>query len=159
MRQSSAWGWLVGIGLVLAEPGSTGRLWSQEGVAHIPLRVRPASTQLAPAVSEPGDCPLPINLPTALSLANVRPLDILLAQQRPAEAQRLLSRWLPAAEAGGRIGHVIEMLILQSLALYAQDETAEALTTQFQLDGGGPCGIAVKVTPIRFFWIQIILHS
>src|SRR5437667_12676357 len=45
--------------------------------------------------------------------------------------------------------------------LHSQDEqiAAEALTTPFQLDGGSPCGIAVKVTPIRFFWIQIILHS
>jgi hypothetical protein len=36
---------------------------------------------------------------------------------------------------------------------------AEALTMPFQLAGGNRCGIAVKVTPIRFFWIQIILHS
>jgi LuxR family maltose regulon positive regulatory protein len=54
---------------------------------------------------------------------------VLIAQHRPAEAQQLLARWLPAAEAGGRIGHVIGMLILQSLALHAQDETAAALTT------------------------------
>jgi hypothetical protein len=36
---------------------------------------------------------------------------------------------------------------------------AEALTMPFQLAGGNRCGIAVKVTPIRFFWIQMILHS
>jgi LuxR family transcriptional regulator, maltose regulon positive regulatory protein len=52
---------------------------------------------------------------------------ILIAQGRAAEAMPLLSRLLDAAEAGTRMGSVIEILILRALALHAQKQTASAL--------------------------------
>jgi LuxR family maltose regulon positive regulatory protein len=61
-----------------------------------------------------------------LQIALVR---VLIAQQHPAEAQSLLARLLQAAEAGGRIGHMIEMLTLHSLASQAQGDTIRALAT------------------------------
>ncbi len=42
---------------------------------------------------------------------------------------KLLARLLQAAEAGGRIGSVIEILIVQALAHQAQDEQPQALTS------------------------------
>lgn len=44
-----------------------------------------------------------------------------------AEATRLLERLLQAAEAGGRMGRAIEILILQALAHHAQSDSAAAL--------------------------------
>ena len=44
------------------------------------------------------------------------------------------------------------------LALVDRLIVADGLTTPFQPAAGCP-SVAVKVTPIRFFWIQIILHS
>jgi len=44
------------------------------------------------------------------------------------EASALLARLLDAAETGGRTGSTIEILVLQSLALDAQDHTPVALT-------------------------------
>lgn len=49
------------------------------------------------------------------------------AQGRPAEILALLDRMLKAAEAGGRLGSVIEILILRALARRAQGQTAAAL--------------------------------
>src|SRR5579872_6346931 len=53
----------------------------------------------------PGERPLPIDLPTALRLANVEPLEIALAQQRLATAAAQLARanvlWLPTIYVGG----------------------------------------------------------
>lgn len=45
------------------------------------------------------------------------------------QAATLLNRLLPAAQAGGRKGHVIEILILQSLIHQARDNAAFALQT------------------------------
>lgn len=58
-----------------------------------------------------------------LSLARV-----LNAQGRHTEAQSLLHRLLHSAEAEGRIGSVIIILVLQCLSLQAQGHTAHALT-------------------------------
>ena len=55
-----------------------------------------------------------------IALARLR-----LAQGRAAEAQRLLDAQQALAEAGGRIGRLIEILALQSLALKAQQKSAE----------------------------------
>ena len=44
------------------------------------------------------------------------------------EALRLLDRLLQAAEAGGRTGSVIEVLMLQALAHHAQGDTSAAIT-------------------------------
>jgi LuxR family maltose regulon positive regulatory protein len=57
-----------------------------------------------------------------LSLARVR-----IAQKRADEALRLLNRLLQFAEAGGRMGSVIEILILQALALQIQKNDTEAI--------------------------------
>ncbi len=51
-----------------------------------------------------------------------------LAQGRAADAQRLLDREQPLAEAGGRFGRLIEILALQAIALEAQGLHAEADT-------------------------------
>jgi LuxR family maltose regulon positive regulatory protein len=52
---------------------------------------------------------------------------ILIAQGQLDEATRLLERLLEAAEAGGRISSVIEILILQALAFQAGGDTARAM--------------------------------
>jgi len=54
---------------------------------------------------------------------------ILIAEGRLDEAARLLQRLLEAAEAGGRISRVIEILMLQALAFQAGGDTARAMTT------------------------------
>jgi LuxR family maltose regulon positive regulatory protein len=51
---------------------------------------------------------------------------VLMAQHRTAEALRLLTRLLAAAEAGGRMGRVIEILMLQALAQQTQGMSTEA---------------------------------
>ena len=45
------------------------------------------------------------------------------------DARRLLDRLLQAAEAGGRTGSVIEILMLQALAQHAQGDTPAAITS------------------------------
>ena len=52
---------------------------------------------------------------------------VLIAQGERERALALLARLLGAAEAGGRMGRVIEMLALQALALHAHGQEAEAL--------------------------------
>ena len=51
---------------------------------------------------------------------------VLMAQHRTGEALRLLTRLLAAAEAGGRMGRVIETLMLQALAQQTQGMSTEA---------------------------------
>jgi outer membrane protein TolC len=68
-----------------------------------PPRSEPESQLPLPAPG-PSDKPLPINLPTALQLANVRPLDIAVASERIRLAVATLERaqvlWLPTVYAG-----------------------------------------------------------
>jgi LuxR family maltose regulon positive regulatory protein len=52
---------------------------------------------------------------------------ILIAQERLEQATRLLQRLLEAAEAGNRTTRVIEILLLQALALQAGGRTTEAM--------------------------------
>jgi LuxR family maltose regulon positive regulatory protein len=52
---------------------------------------------------------------------------ILMAQERPDEATRLLQRLLETAEAAGRTARVIEILALQALVLQAQAEMERAM--------------------------------
>jgi outer membrane protein TolC len=82
------------------------------GCAQVPM----AAPRLAQAPSSPppgsftppaptsGDKPLPINLPTALQLANVRPIDIALASERirlaVAQLDRACVLWLPTIYLG-----------------------------------------------------------
>jgi outer membrane protein TolC len=58
----------------------------------------------APPAVDPGLRPLPINLPTALQLARVRPIDITVASQRLRVAAAQLDRakvlWLPSVQLG-----------------------------------------------------------
>lgn len=54
---------------------------------------------------------------------------VYLAQHRPDDAERLLARLLPAAEAAGRMGRVIAMCVLQALAANPLGNEAEALAT------------------------------
>ncbi len=103
-------GLLRGGALALAL-GAGGSLFAQQPAAPAPggeqlPPPRPA-TQLAlpqaPA-GEQGHAPLPINLPTALQLANARPLDIALASQRlqaaVAQLERAGTLWLPTVYLG-----------------------------------------------------------
>jgi LuxR family maltose regulon positive regulatory protein len=54
---------------------------------------------------------------------------IKLAQQRADAADQLLARLLPAAEAAGRMGRVLEIEMLQALKADALGQRAQALTT------------------------------
>jgi LuxR family maltose regulon positive regulatory protein len=54
---------------------------------------------------------------------------LLITQSNASEATGLLQRLLEAAEAGGRISRVIEILMLQALALQVQGDTDQAITT------------------------------
>jgi len=53
---------------------------------------------------------------------------VLLAQGKLAEAARLLQRLLNAAETGGRISRVIEIMMLKAFVLQAQGSTDQAIT-------------------------------
>ena len=55
-----------------------------------------------------------------------------LAQGRVTEAQRLLEQQHKLAETGGRMGRLIEILCLQSIALNFQDKTSEATANLLQ---------------------------
>jgi LuxR family maltose regulon positive regulatory protein len=57
---------------------------------------------------------------------------LLLAQNRAAEAQKLLINQRLLAETGGRIGRLIEILALQAMTLEAQGLSAKAEETLFQ---------------------------
>lgn len=76
-----------------------GEIEAQE-IAPPPSRL-PAVAMPVPA---PEDKPLPINLPTALQLANARPIDVALAAERIREAAARLKRanvlWLPSVYMG-----------------------------------------------------------
>jgi LuxR family maltose regulon positive regulatory protein len=65
----------------------------------------------------------------ALEFKHITLAQIYLAQQRLDDAQRLLERLLPAAQAAGRLGRVLEIYLLQALTADAQGRQEEALTT------------------------------
>jgi LuxR family transcriptional regulator, maltose regulon positive regulatory protein len=54
---------------------------------------------------------------------------VLLAQEKPDEALRLLEQLREEAEAAGRAGSVIEILALQALALWAKGQKEQAVST------------------------------
>ena len=56
------------------------------------------------------------------------------------EATRLLERLLQAAEAGRRMGSVIEILVVQALALQAQGNISQALASAGACFGPGRAG-------------------
>ncbi len=99
MRNSpGSWCWI----LVLA--GLVNRIGADEPVPRITLRVRPAHAPPAHPRTEVEEPRLPINLATALHLANVRPIDVQLAQQRTqvaaARLQGARALWLPTVYLG-----------------------------------------------------------
>ena len=98
---------------ILVFLGSAAALWAphaapaQELVLP-PIQVR-VSTDASPApftspAAAPCEKPLPINLPTALRLANARPIDIALASERirvaAAQLERAQVLWLPTIYVG-----------------------------------------------------------
>jgi outer membrane protein TolC len=64
----------------------------------------PSPVPVAPIEPDPSDKPLPINLPTALQLAGVRPIDVALASERirlaVAQLERAQVLWLPTVYLG-----------------------------------------------------------
>lgn len=91
---ASSW-WRVALGLPLL--AALGSAVGQEAVPPPPV-------PLAPPTPAAYDRPLPINLPTALQLASVRPLDVAIASERirVAAAQLAQARvlWLPTIQTG-----------------------------------------------------------
>jgi LuxR family maltose regulon positive regulatory protein len=71
---------------------------------------------------DPGHEVPPIREEEAIILARVW-----IAEGRRADAERLLARLREAAQAGGRTGRLIEVLVLQALALYGQGQDGPAL--------------------------------
>lgn len=67
--------------------------------------------------------PTPIEEGEALTRVRV-----MLALEDYSQATRLLQRWLPSMEAGGRWGRVLEALVLEALALEGQGKHEDALT-------------------------------
>jgi LuxR family maltose regulon positive regulatory protein len=55
-----------------------------------------------------------------------------IAEGRPADAEQLLARLRAAAEAGGRTGRLIEVLVLQAVASHTQGQSATALNVLCQ---------------------------
>jgi outer membrane protein TolC len=84
---------LIGVGGLLAQE-----------TAPAP-RPDPAPDHFVPPAPWPCDRPLPINLPTALKLANVQNLDIVIASERirvaAADLERAKVLWLPTLYLGG----------------------------------------------------------
>jgi outer membrane protein TolC len=78
----------------------------EEALPPKPAQVSPTTPPIpfAPPTPDSGDRPLPINLPTALGLANARAIDISLASQRvqvaAAELERAKVLWLPTVYLG-----------------------------------------------------------
>ena len=79
---------------------------AQDGPAPSPVQITqsPPPTPVPPPAPDATDKPLPINLPTALQLAGVRPLDIALASERirvaAAQLERAQVLWLPTINLG-----------------------------------------------------------
>jgi LuxR family maltose regulon positive regulatory protein len=86
---------------------------------------------------------------------------ILIAQGQLDETSRLLQHLLEAAETGGRTSRVIEILILQALALQAQGDTDQAITTLEQAltiaEPGGFIRIFVDEGPPMADLLQLAL--
>jgi outer membrane protein TolC len=92
---------LLGLTVALAPAAARGQPRSVFGAPE-PIT---EETPPAPLAADPHDRALPINLPTALRLANVRPLDIALASERlrvaAADLERARVLWLPTLYLGG----------------------------------------------------------
>src|SRR5262245_47908649 len=89
--------------IVLAVSVCAAACLAQESI-QLPTKDEPAPFRLAIPQAKPEEQPFPINLPTALALAQAKPLDIALASQRLQQAlaqeQRAKTLWLPTILAG-----------------------------------------------------------
>jgi outer membrane protein TolC len=93
--------------LPLEAPAAPPAAPAQEFVSpRLQVRVAsdPPAVPVAAPATAPGDKPLPINLPTALQLANVRPIDIAVASQQiqaaAAQLEQARALWLPTLYLG-----------------------------------------------------------
>src|SRR5215475_4685980 len=96
-RTYRLWLWMFPLGLCAAST-----LAQEPPVQRAPSKPAPFELPLPKIRAE--DQLLPINLPTALALAQARPIDIQLAEQRLEQAlaqeQRANTLWLPTLLAG-----------------------------------------------------------
>ena len=106
-QKRTAFALLTVLGLTLALAGRPIVAARGQAPDPHPETYQPQSrlARLGPPIASPCDRPLPINLPTALHLAGVRPLDIDLASARIRVAAAQLARtrvlWLPTVLLGG----------------------------------------------------------
>jgi outer membrane protein TolC len=97
---------LSALGMVFDGTGQPPGLAQEPAPPLHPLQLPacPPPVPFTPPAPMAGDKPLPINLPTALQLANVRPLDIALASERirvaAAQLERAQVLWLPTVYLG-----------------------------------------------------------
>lgn len=79
--------------------------------------------------------------PAAVDRVDTARAQVAVALRRPAEALALLDELLPRSRRQGRLGHVIEQLVLQSLAADQQQREGPALATLAEaLELGAPEG-------------------
>jgi outer membrane protein TolC len=125
-------GLLCVIALALRLPKAAG----QEPVGPAQIQTPPFNLAIPKARSE--DQLLPINLPTALALAQARPIDIQLAEQRLQQAlaleQRANALWLPTLLAGADYTR-------HDGQLQAVEGTVFGTSKQSLMVGGGPMAV------------------
>jgi outer membrane protein TolC len=97
---------LSAIGIALGRSGFQPTFAQEQAPAPYPLQapIAPPPVSISPPKPTASDKPLPINLPTALQLAGVRPIDIALASERirlaAAQLERAEVLWLPTVYIG-----------------------------------------------------------
>ena len=94
-------------------------------------RLRLAQGDLGAATRWARACGLSVNdeLSYQREVEHITLARVLIAQDKHDEGLLLLGRLLSAAHAGGRMGSVIEILVVQALALHAQGDTSRAVST------------------------------
>jgi LuxR family maltose regulon positive regulatory protein len=90
------------------------------------FRVEAGEVEAAAQWAESSDIGLQDEIPLAREAEAVILARVWIAHDRPADAARLLDRLLAQAEARGRTGQVIEILVLQAMALKARGQARAA---------------------------------
>ena len=115
------------------------RTWETIQKHHLKQIMVPAAAYRARMMLQMGDLDIVAQWANSLELPVDDPLNpaleydyimlarVRLAQGGLAEARQLLARLLPPAEGAGRMGRVIEILALQAVIAFAQQEKAHAL--------------------------------